>query len=129
MYDRLPPTSDVDTYVFTAVDTFSKYLFTLPIKNKDALTVANAIFRLFTTFGVCNTLVSDQGAEFIAKDTQELCASLQVKQEFTPTFVHHCEDAYGHAHSTLVEKVTPNVSNNRNSWKNFLPAIIFEYIG
>ena len=60
---------------------------------------------------------------------QELCASLQVKQEFTPSFVHHCVGACEHTHSTLAEKLTPYVSNNRNSWKNFLPAIIFEYIG
>ena len=125
LYGRLPPTPDGHTYVFTAVDMFSKYLFALPIKNKDALTVANAIFRLFTTFGVCNTLVSDQGTEFIAKVTQELCASLQVKQEFTPSFVHHCLGACERTHSTLAEKLTPYVSNSRNSWKNFLPAIVF----
>ena len=104
---------------------FLNIFFTLPIKNKDAPTVANAIFRLFTTFGVCNTMVSDQETEFIAKVMQELSASLQVKQGFTPSFVHHCVGAYEHTHSTLAEKLTPYVSNNRNSWKNLLPAIIF----
>lgn len=48
LYGRLPPTPDGDSYIFTAVDMFSKYLFAIPIRNKDALTVSNALFQLFT---------------------------------------------------------------------------------
>lgn len=125
LYGRLPPTSDGDSYIFTAVDLFSKYLFATPIRNKDALTVSNALFKLFTYFGVCNTLISDQGSEFIAEITRELCKSLHVTQEFTPSFVHHCLGACERTHSTLAEKLTPYTSNDRKSWNKFLPAVVF----
>lgn len=85
LYGRLPPTSDGDSYIFTAVDLFSKYLFATPIRNKDALTVSNALFKLFTYFGVCNTLISDQGSEFIAEITRELCKSLHVTHKLCPS--------------------------------------------
>jgi hypothetical protein len=125
LYGKLPTTPDGFSYVFTAVDMFSKYLYAIPIRNKDALTVANALFQLFTTFGVCNTLISDQGSEFIANVTHELCKTLHVTQEFTPSFVHHCLGACERTHSTLAEKLTPYISRTRNSWKEFLSAIVF----
>lgn len=125
LYGRLPPTPDGDSYIFTALDLFSKYLFAIPIRNKDALTVSNALFKLFTYFGVSNTLISDQGSEFIAEIISELCKTLHVTQEFTPSFVHHCLGACERTHSTLAEKLTPYISNDRKSWNKFLPAVVF----
>ncbi len=61
LYGPLPITPQGNTYVFTAVDMFSKYLYAVPIANSDAATVSWAIFLLFTTFGTCQTLISDRG--------------------------------------------------------------------
>lgn len=121
LHGKRPTTPGGLSYVFTAVDMFSKYLYAHPIRSKEALTVANAFFQLFTTFDVCSTLISDHGSEFIANVTQELCKTLHVTQEF----VHHCLGECERTHSTLAQKLTPNVSDNRNSWKEFLPAIVF----
>jgi hypothetical protein len=69
---------------------FSQFVYAEPIANCDFLTVCNVIYRLFTTFSVCRTILSDQGSEFIAKSTKELCKLMSVPQEFTPSFAHHC---------------------------------------
>ena len=90
LYGPLPPSIEGSTYVFTAVDMFTKYLFVVPIANKDALTVADALFKLFTTFGTCSTLISDLGSEFIAKVIARTCEKMHVLQQFTPSMIHHC---------------------------------------
>lgn len=97
-YQPLPFTVSGYTYILTAVDMFSKFLFTVPLAADDACTVSEGLNLLFTTFGSCDTLISDRGTEFTAKVTQILCHLFQIKQEFTPSFVHHCLGACG-AHS------------------------------
>ncbi|VDI31780.1 Hypothetical predicted protein [Mytilus galloprovincialis] len=60
-----PVSVNENTYVFTAVDMFTKLLFAYPLRNKDAITVCEAIYRMFTTYGVCQTLIyyQDRGSE------------------------------------------------------------------
>ncbi|CAC5411039.1 unnamed protein product [Mytilus coruscus] len=71
LFGPLKTSQNGNQYLFTASDMFSKYLFVLPIRNKDMLTVSNAVFSLVSQFGVCETLISDQGSEFIGSCTQE----------------------------------------------------------
>ena len=46
----LPITNKGHTYIFTAVDMFSKFLFTVPLKASDSMTVSSAMFQLITQF-------------------------------------------------------------------------------
>ena len=89
-----------------------------------SLTVCNVIYRLFTTFGVCRTILSDQGSEFIAKSTKKLCKLMNVPQEFTPSFAHHCLGACERSHRTLEERMIPYIRQGK-SWHDILPAIVF----
>ncbi|CAC5391987.1 unnamed protein product [Mytilus coruscus] len=111
-------------YVFTAVDMFTKLLFTYPLRNKDAITVCEAIYRMFTTYGVCQTLISDRGCEFTNKCTAELCKLLEVTQEFTPAFAHHCLGACKRQHRTLSERLTTHVLKGK-PWENELYSVLF----
>lgn len=73
------------SYIFTSVDMFSKILFAQPIRNKDALTVCEALYRLFTsplTHGTYQTLIFDSGSELSNKFTNELVNLLEVTREF-----------------------------------------------
>ena len=125
LYGPLPPSAQGLTYIFTAVCMFSKYLFCLPLANRDALTVANALFQLFTTFGSCDTLVSDRGSEFIAKGIAKSCEMMGVMQQFTPSMVHHCLGACERTHRTLAERITPYLDKDLGKWQDVLPAIVF----
>jgi hypothetical protein len=119
-----PLSSAGHSYIFTAIDMFSKFLYAELIANCDSLTVCNVIYRLFTTFGVCRTILSDQGSEFIAKSTKKLCKLMNVPQEFTPSFAHHCLGACERSHRTLEERMTPYIRQGK-SWHDILPAIAF----
>ncbi|CAG2246046.1 unnamed protein product [Mytilus edulis] len=107
-----------------AVDMFTKLLFAYPLRNKDAITVCEAIYRMFTTYGVCQTLISERGSEFTNKCTAELCKLLEVTQEFTPAFAHHCLGACERQHRTLAERLTTHVLKGK-SWENELHSVTF----
>lgn len=55
-----PVSPNGNSYVFTAVDMFSKFMFAFPLRNKDAATICEALYHMFTTYGVCQTLISDR---------------------------------------------------------------------
>lgn len=124
LYGPLPISPSGNIYIFTAVDMLSKLLFTVPIRNKDVLTVSNALFLLFCQYGVCQTVISDQGKEFIGKCTKYVCKMLGVNQDFAPSFIHHCMGAVERTHRTLAERLTPFVQKGKQ-WEDLLPAIVF----
>ncbi|MES9904353.1 MAG: integrase [Sedimenticola sp.] len=125
LYGPLPISAAGNTYIFTAVDMFTKFLVTFPIGNKDAVTVSSALFKLFTMYGVCDTLISDQGSEFTAQLTREVCKMLDVPQQFTPAFVHHCLGACERIHATLATRMTPYMDTLCRNWEQVLPSVTF----
>ena len=113
-----------NSYIFTAVDLFSKLLFTVPIRTSDSITVYYALFELIMYYGLMNTLISDQGSEFISQCTKHLCEMLRIHQHFTPAFIHHCLGSCERTHRTLAERMTPYISQGKQ-WDDILSAITF----
>ena len=89
------------------MDLFSKHIDAVPLANKDAITVLEALFNFICTFVVCNTLVADQGTEFTAQVTRTIWNMLQIPQEFTPSIVHQCLGVCERTHATLKARLTP----------------------
>ncbi|CAC5394520.1 unnamed protein product [Mytilus coruscus] len=86
LFGPVPVSKSGNSYVCTAVDMFSKFIFTEPIPNSDPITVSHALYKIITQFGVFDTLISDHGSEMIGKCTKEICRLLDIKQQFTPSF-------------------------------------------
>lgn len=128
LFGHLPITQNGNTYVFTAIDMFSKYLFTVLLPNCDSVTVSQALFQLVCSFGCYDCLISDRGSEFISQCTAELCRLLEIKQNFTPSFIHHCLGLCERTHRTIAERLTPYFQKGRH-WDEILPAITFSING
>lgn len=128
LYGPLPPSqSQGFTYVLTCIDMFSRYLVTIPLANKDTLSVASGLIQLFTKYGVCKTLLSDLGTENTSKCMKEVCRQLHIQQEFTPSFVHSCLGMCERSHKTLAERLTPYVNSKCNNWMEVLHSVTFSF--
>lgn len=74
-------------YIVTMVCELTKYLVAIPISNKEAKTVANAIFEGFiTTFGPMKTILTDLGTEFKNRLTTEFNKLLDISHDFSTTY-------------------------------------------
>lgn len=124
LFGPLPITQSGNTYVFTATDMFTKFLFTVPIPNMDSITVSHALFQLVCNFGVCDCIISDNGSEFISQCTREICRLLAIVQNFTPSFIHHCLGLCERTHRTVAERLTPFFKKGVQ-WDSILQAITF----
>jgi hypothetical protein len=69
-------------------------------------------------------LISDRGSEFTNKCAAELCKLLEVTQEITPAFAHHCLGACERQHRTLAERLTTQVLKGK-PWENELHSVTF----
>ena len=70
MKDKFP-------YILTCIDHFSKYAWAIPIKNKEAITVRNAIANVFIQ-GHPEIIQSDNGKEFTNKILDEYLFGINV---------------------------------------------------
>ena len=106
---------------------FSKLLFTVPLPNCDSIAVSYALFQLVCIFGVCDSIISDKGSEFISHCTKELCKLLHIFQNFTPSCIHHCLGLCERTHRIIAERLTP-YSKKDIQWGEILQAVTFSFI-
>ena len=55
---------NVDKYVFSCLNVFSRYVFLRRMKSKSTIEVANLLKKIFLTFGCPDILQCDRGSEF-----------------------------------------------------------------
>ena len=58
---------------------FFKFLWAIPLPNKEAKTVGKVLTKLFSQWGAPAILQADNGTEFSAKVINNICNSLEIK--------------------------------------------------
>lgn len=66
-------------YILTAIDIFSKYVWTRSLKTKAGEEVSKAFESIFKTGRVCRKLQSDQGKEFLNKQVKSIFKNYEIK--------------------------------------------------
>ena len=90
--DLIGPLKSVKSnkYILDITDAFTRWIVLVPLPNKEAITVATAIFEhCVCVFGPMNTVHSDNGTEFISSVTQELFKLIQAKSHLGCSYHSH----------------------------------------
>jgi len=66
-------------YLLTCIDCFSKYAWAVPTKNKNSISVTNAMQEIFKSDRKPTKIQSDRGKEFLNKDFQDLLKNNDIK--------------------------------------------------
>ena len=116
------------TYIFTALDMFSKFLIAIPIRDKSAETVTRAfVDNVVLRFGICQEVLTDQGPEFMAGITQELLNILGVSSIRTTPYQPSTNGAVERSHRTLNSIIAKCVSDTQRDWSYYLPYLTLAY--
>jgi hypothetical protein len=109
-------------------DALTKYVELVPLPNKEADTVANAIFdKWYCRFGAPLDIVTDQGKEFCAKLSNELFKRLGTNH-FTMS-PHHpqCNSQAEVANKTIAKYLASFCDDSTLDWELYLAPLMFSY--
>ena len=116
------------TYMFTAICLFSKYGICVPIRNKEASTVARVIVdHIFLTHGPCFHILSDLGPEFQAELVAEIFKIFDVKRLKTSGYRPQTNGACEVWHRTLNSMFAKVVREDQKDWANWVRYVTYCY--
>lgn len=84
LFGPLPSSATGNAWILTLTCALSKFVRVIPLPNKEASTVAKAIFtHWITVFGPMARLIHDQGKEFDCKLLSDLLKAMDIQQRST----------------------------------------------
>jgi hypothetical protein len=128
-FDLVGPLKSSNTnfkHILSITDAFSRWVELVPIENKEAITVAQALWdRWICRFGFYKQSVSDGGGEFANEVLKELTKLMAAK--------HHIISPYSPAINGMIERVHRSLGayirsfceEQTQDWVSFLPALTF----
>jgi len=96
-----PKSALVHVYILTAICVFTMYIILLPLRDKAAISVAEAIFeKVFIRFGA-GEILTDNGGEFCCEVLDELCRLMGVARSFTSSYQVRTNSSGERSHATV----------------------------
>jgi len=122
------PVSNGYKYIFTAICPFSKYAIAVPIRNKNAETVARVIVeRIVLQWGYPTLILSDGGGEFENELAHELYRILGVHKVKTTAYRPSANGQIENLHRTLNSLLGKIIRENQKDWPQFINHVMFCY--
>jgi hypothetical protein len=115
-------------FVLCITDAFTKYAVVTSIQNKNAETVADAIFKeWFCRFGIPAQIHMDGGKEFVNKLSAEMMELMNVSHTQTSPAHPQCNSQVEVFNKTVKKYLASFVDDTALNWETFLPALALSY--
>jgi len=115
-------------WILTAIDTYTKYLFAVPLKNKTAETVVDALVNdIILKSSIPATIQSDLGQEFQAEIVRGAIRALGVDQLRSTSMHPSTQGAVERVHSTMHRMFAKLVNDKMSDWPDVLSKVVFAY--
>ena len=115
-------------YLLTYVDHFTKWAEAVPLPDKEAATVADAlVMQIFARHGVCDKLLSDRGRNFTSELLRETCRLLGVKKLFTSPYRPQGNGQVERFHRTLHAGLAMYANPSGTNWDDHLNLVLWAY--
>lgn len=117
-----------NSYILTIQDDLTKYSLAIPIPQHDAKTIAKEFVEKFVcSYGAPQSLVTDQGADFMGKVFSACCKLLKIEKFHTTAYHPQADGALERSHRTLAEYLRHYVDQNVQDWDDYVPYAMFVY--
>lgn len=115
-------------YILTLQDELTKFIEAVPLRNKEANTVAKALVENFILkYGVPDNIATDQGTEFINEVFRGTCKLLKIQHLQSTAYHHESIGALENTHKVLGAYLRSYVSEKHTDWDTWLPYYVFCY--
>lgn len=124
----MPRSSNNNSYAVTIICNLSKFLIIVPIENKEAKSVAEAIVNnVFLPYGLCQTILTDMGSEYVNKLFSEISKILQIEHLKSTPYHPQTVGGIERSHRTLNEYLRSHLNADSSDWDTFSKYFAYAY--
>ena len=124
------PESQGYKYLLTAVDTYSRYPFVIPVRNLSAATLITKMKEIFCYCGFPDALLSVRGTQFMSNEFCDFLSDLGIKKLTTNAYHPQgngiCERFNGTIQKFIFSYLEENALT-KNQWLRAIPAALLNY--
>jgi hypothetical protein len=115
-------------YILTVSCSFTKYLITVPLRNKEAFTVARELVRrVYLQYGPVEILIHDNGSEFCNSLLTAINELMDVQVCRVTAYRAVGNSISERTHGTLHKLLATSVDANQTNWTDWLPYVTYAY--
>ena len=113
-------------YVLVCVDAYSRYIVAVPLRNKQAKTVATKFYNhVIAVFGSVQLLHSDRGGEICSNNMTELTTLYGIQQTKSSGFHRHSSGLAESDVKCIVAALNTLCAKNPTTWDSYLPSLLW----
>ena len=111
-------------YILVASDYASRFVFTIPMKDMTARTVAkHFVNKIISKYGAPEQVLTDQGTNFLSKLVNEICKLFKIKQLQTTSYHPQTDGLVERFNRTLGDMLACYVQDEPEQWDTYLPFV------
>ena len=115
-------------YILTAICSFTKYLIAVPLRNKKATTVAQALVKnLYLIHGAVELQVTDQGKEFCNLLMASIANLLGVQRCRGTAYRPSSNGQIERVHATINRCFATTIDQDQRNWSDMVGYVTFAY--
>jgi len=125
---ELPLTPSKYRYTLVVKCALTKWIEMIPLRSKEAGEITEALFEhVFCRHGIIETIVSDNGTEFVNNTMKQFHELLLTKRLTTTPYNPQSNGSVEIFNRTLADMLCAYVNSNQNNWPRYLPIIAHAY--
>ena len=125
---ELPLTEKGNRYVIVFQDFLTKWPLVFPAPDQKAVRIARLVAEeVVPMFGVPEALLSDRGANLLARVTMDVCSLLGIAKLNTTAYHPQCNGLVERMNRTLKAMLRKQAVKFGPQWDNFLPGVLWAY--
>jgi hypothetical protein len=114
-------------YVLTCVDVATRYPHAVPLKSITSEAVAEALVSIFSSTGLPDEILCDQGTQFTADVMREVMRMLSISQLHSSPYHPQTNGVVERFNGTLKSMLKKLMADKPTDWDRYLPGALFAY--
>jgi len=115
-------------YILSVIDPATRYLWLIPLRNKTAEAVANALYEdMIARTSVPSAVLTDLGKEFTGEILDRLYARLGIMHLRTSGYHPQCDSKCERVHCSVHDMIVKFIERDFRNWAAYLPGICLAY--
>ena len=123
----LPLTIEGNKYILSIQDNLTKFLWLYPLPVHTAEIVTQGLLHFFSTFGIPDMILSDQGTEFRSQLIQELHDKFGIQHILCSPYHPESNGALERTHGSIKEYLKYYINSTKDDWDIYVTTASFAF--